>query len=117
MGVNFNDAGWRAGFGVATGGLSEIGYGIAAATGNGRADSSAKVDKTTATGTPTGSLNNFGFSVMPPADPPDLTDQLVKQRRATALTSLLGSSSRSQSFLGGGSGSGSLGGGSILGGG
>ncbi len=66
---------------------------------------------------PTGTANNFGFSAIPPADAPDLTDKVVRSKRLAQALQLTAGRGRKQSFLGGGDyGSTPLGGGSILGG-
>lgn len=65
---------------------------------------------------PTGSANNFGFSVLPPKDSPDITDQAVRARRMAQALQLLSGRGRKQSFLGGNYDSDTLGAGSILGG-
>jgi hypothetical protein len=42
--------------------------------------------------------NPLGFSVMPPADAPDLTSQVVKQRKAAQALMLLSGRGRAYAF-------------------
>ncbi len=83
------------------------------------------VDPTGASKTPTGTANSYidqanqlqGFDIAPPPDSPDITDKLVRQRRAAAASQLMLGRGRAQSFSQGDMGDLNLGQKKLLGGG